>query len=332
MIVTIGPWHEKPWWWQHINFDTCACGIDYERISFGNKKPAEISIFQLPKLFHKLLIILLKCKYKFIFTFECGPESFLIALFQTITFRHSPKHVILQFIMREKKNSLKSKLKYFFMRFCFVSLHMAICSSKAETEYYKAVFGWDEEKVKYVPFHTDPEFLNPICIETDNYILAAGRTFRDYETFFSAVEELDVQAIVVTSPQGLNHRPVPKNIQIIYELSLSEFTEMMRRSLIVVVPLQDRKISVGQSVVLQAMAMGKPVIATRTNGTVDYIDHMTNGVLVEPYNKDNLKNAISMLSKNRDLRETLARNGRESIIRKHLPQHYFERTVELLKR
>lgn len=177
VIVTVGPRHEKPWWWEHIDFGSCSCGIDYERISCEARKPSDISIFQLPKLFFKLLVILSKSKYEFIFTFECGPESFLIALFQTITFRRSPKHVILQFIMREMDNNLKSRVKYFFMRFCFRSLHMAICSSKAELEYYKSVFRWGEEKVKYVPFHTDPQFLSSNCTEIGNYVLAAGRTF-----------------------------------------------------------------------------------------------------------------------------------------------------------
>jgi glycosyltransferase involved in cell wall biosynthesis len=87
------------------------------------------------------------------------------------------------------------------------------------------------------------------------------------------------------------------------------------------VPLQDRPISIGQSVLLQAMALGKPVIATRTPGTTDYIEHMVDGVLVRPGDASDLRRAMEMLA-SEALRRELGRNARQRVYGQLLPEHY----------
>ena len=81
-------------------------------------------------------------------------------------------------------------------------------------------------------------------------------------------------------------------VQVLEEIPNDEFMAVVRRAAAVVVPLMDRRISAGQTVVLQAMAMGKLVIATNTAGTEDYIDHMVDGVLVPPGDVEEMRRAI----------------------------------------
>lgn len=63
------------------------------------------------------------------------------------------------------------------------------------------------------------------------------------------------------------------------------------------------------SVVIEAGAMGVPVVATRISGLVDAVDDDNSGILVEPRNKESLYTALELLVTNSKLREKLGRQG-----------------------
>ncbi|MBN2251410.1 MAG: glycosyltransferase family 4 protein [Candidatus Altiarchaeota archaeon] len=63
-------------------------------------------------------------------------------------------------------------------------------------------------------------------------------------------------------------------------------------------------------VAVEAMASGKPVIASRTGGVTDIVDDGITGLLVEPGDAAALANALRKLIKDRQLREEMGRQGR----------------------
>jgi len=63
--------------------------------------------------------------------------------------------------------------------------------------------------------------------------------------------------------------------------------------------------------IIEAMALGIPVISTNINAIPEAIKHLETGLLIEPGNSDELKIAIQRLKDDRDLRENLAHRGRE---------------------
>lgn len=336
MIITYGPAHERPWWWRHLKFDRKGCNVDYRRISMGTMKSSQISTFRLLILSAMMTPFLLKArrKYDYVFTFECDITTFIISLFQTLTLSRRPRHVVLQFIMREKRRDLGSRLKYLFMRLCFSSVYRVVCSSASEADYYREAFGWDSAKAAFTPMHTDPAFLEPsenTSGSRDSYIIAAGRTFRDYETLISAVAGLDIRTIIVASQQNIPAKQLPGNVSVFYDISYAKLQELITGCEVMVLPLEDRCISTGQSVMLQAMAAGKAVIATRTSGTIDYIQDMENGVLVEPKNPEKLRAAISALLESPELRRRLGSNARKAVQTKYLPEHYYEGVSKIIR-
>jgi sugar transferase (PEP-CTERM/EpsH1 system associated) len=66
-------------------------------------------------------------------------------------------------------------------------------------------------------------------------------------------------------------------------------------------------------VVLEAMAAGLPVIATRVGGVPEIVDHEKTGLLVQPGSEDALHSALDRLISDPDLREQLAQAGRERV-------------------
>ena len=66
-------------------------------------------------------------------------------------------------------------------------------------------------------------------------------------------------------------------------------------------------------VLLEAMAAGKPIVATSIDGYASVMTHGREGLLVPPKNDEALAGAISALLKDPDLRGTLAKNGRKKV-------------------
>lgn len=66
-------------------------------------------------------------------------------------------------------------------------------------------------------------------------------------------------------------------------------------------------------VVLEAMACGKPVIASAVGGVLEIIDHGRTGILVPPRNSLAIANAVIELIKNKQLRIAIGNNSRMAV-------------------
>ena len=328
LLVTAGPIHRPPWWWNDIDHAATACQLEHETVICENGRLGRLVSVQSALLFWRVARIVFsgRHRYRHIYTFECGWLSFAIAFIQTLTSHHRPRHVILQFIMREKRPTWQSRLKYAFMRFCFSSVYLCICSSRSEARYYQQAFGWPPSKLAFIPLDTDPRFLEQPTT-TGDYVVAAGRTFRDYPTLIEAARSLETPVVIVAGKNTVASS-LPSNINMRFDVPASELAELVANSLAVAVPLEARKISTGQSVVLQAMAYGKAVIATRGPGTEDYIEHMRTGILVDPGDVGAFRDAIRLVTSDRALRESLGAAARKQILDVHLPRHYASAVAE----
>ncbi|RMG45458.1 MAG: glycosyltransferase, partial [Acidobacteria bacterium] len=71
------------------------------------------------------------------------------------------------------------------------------------------------------------------------------------------------------------------------------------------------------NVILEAMASGLPVVATRVGGVPEIVQHGETGFLVDPEDEDGMVDAILTLIKNRDLRLKFGRAGREFVLAQH---------------
>jgi glycosyltransferase involved in cell wall biosynthesis len=322
LVVTLSRNLDKPWWWRSLDAVPFDCEVEHAAIL----RPAKALSWRFVRMCAHAVGLLFRARregYGYILTFECDWSSFIFAAIQT-TFRwRTPRHVILQFIMREPTGSAGSRLKYAFMRWCFSSVHMFVCSSRSEAEHYAAVFGLPPSRLGFVPFHTDPDILERKPAAEGDFVLAAGRTFRDYATLLQALSQSTIPLVIVASPSSVSWPgPLPANVRVLYDIPRSELIDLIARSMIVALPLEPRQISIGQSVLLEAMAMGKAVVATRVNGTADYVDHMTTGILVPPRDVAALKDAIDRLAGDAELRRQLGRAALERITTRHLPAHY----------
>lgn len=324
-VVTLGPYHDRPWWWSEVNVASLPCELRYERLVFKGKTSRQLTSLELPALFIKVLGFLLAKRAEgvdYVFTFECDLMGWAIAFWQRILPIKQPRHVILQFIMRERRPDVSSRAKYVLMKFLLSSVHKVVCSSSVETDYYQKAFGWTPSKTAFVPFHTSASFVDYPAEAPGDYIIAAGRSFRDYDTLVAAVKNSGIDTLIV-GDNGCQPRYAGyDNITVLENIPLDDLARKIAQARIVVLPLQDREISTGQTILLQAMAMGKPVIATRTSGTVDYVISGKTGILVSPGDAGEMRAAIDALIRDEEFCLRLGEAAKKAVMSQHLPRQY----------
>jgi glycosyltransferase involved in cell wall biosynthesis len=77
---------------------------------------------------------------------------------------------------------------------------------------------------------------------------------------------------------------------------------------------------------MEASAMGRPIVATDVPGCREVVEHGENGLLCEVKSADSLTDAIErMLTLSREERETMARRGREKVAREFDEKNVVER-------
>jgi glycosyltransferase involved in cell wall biosynthesis len=161
----------------------------------------------------------------------------------------------------------------------------------------------------------------------ERYVFSAGKTGRDYKVLADALRGTGIDAVIVSDDHHVKGIDLPPNVSVQKNIPYSEYMELLEKSILVVVPLKRLVKSTGQVVILEALALGKPVIATETVGTLDYIEHGVNGVLVPPEDHESLRKAIVELISCPSARDSFARNGLERIRRSHTFEVYIRQIL-----
>jgi glycosyltransferase involved in cell wall biosynthesis len=299
---------------------------------FINRLPIKIrqNLFVLFKL-----IEILRYHHKYDVVISADMAGQLFALYRGIFGIKTPKHIILELMLDEEQKDLKWKIKKMIQKVMFSCVDLVFVSSMGEIATYSDRFKIPEERFRFLPFHTN--VIEPkIMSHSDNYILSAGRTGRDYSTLADAVRNIKEKVVIVSGRGDVKGIVFPSNVEVLVDIPYQEYLDLLYKALVVVVPLKKLVKSTGQAAILEAMAVGKPVIATRTTGTADYIQSGVNGILVPVGNSEALKGAINSIINNKSLYKTLSVNALELVKENHTFDIYVGRVLkaaeEMVKR
>ena len=80
---------------------------------------------------------------------------------------------------------------------------------------------------------------------------------------------------------------------------------------------------------LEAMASGSAVIATKVGGIPEVIDDGVNGLLVDPGDEEGLAGAIVRCAEDDDLAHRLAAAGRDTVVSRFSMTRYMEKLTEI---
>lgn len=289
------------------------------------KMPQRMQALLLP-FFEWIQIVKKAKKYDVVITANIKAAQ-LFGLYKRIFRIKSPKHIVLELMLDEEKNTFIWKAKRIFQAQAFKGVDLIFVSSTQEVQSYSRRFGLPIDRLRFLPFHTD--IVNPkIADSGEDYVLSAGRTGRDYATLIEAVKDLSLRLIIVSDRESLKDVSISQNVEVLYDAPYSKYRDLLSHCKFVVVPLKKLVKSTGQVVILEAMGLGKPVITTRTTGTVDYIQHGSNGILVPPEDPEALKMEIVKLSNNKELSRTIANKALAEVLEDYTFDKYTSRILK----
>ncbi len=167
------------------------------------------------------------------------------------------------------------------------------------------------KRFQWIPLPASGDFDRLVSTKGD-YVLAFGAAYRDYPSLLKAAEEAHLPlVIVVWKEEDLewNDQPIPKTVEIRYQLSLGDCLKLVAGSRFVVVPLKESSVPHGHSAVVQALRLGKAVISTKRATVDDYITDGEEGLLVEPGDVKGYIQAMKRLWEDEELLTQLEQNA-----------------------
>jgi glycosyltransferase involved in cell wall biosynthesis len=208
------------------------------------------------------------------------------------------------------------------------SLHAIVTWPTVQRNYAVHRLGLPASKIYLVKHYVDQLFWSPRPRDTDT-ICAAGAEMRDYPTLLEALRGTDVPCHIATDhvrvdrlgfgrrmPADEFARSASRNVTI-GRRSPTELRDLYARSRFVVVPLCSSDTDNGITVILEAMAMGKPVICSRTRGQVDVLKEGVTGLFVPVGDAGALRAAILELWNNPEQARAMGERGRAYVERYH---------------
>lgn len=143
------------------------------------------------------------------------------------------------------------------------------------------------------------------------YIASLGSASRDFQTLFDATEGLDILIVVVTHRFAVEDLEIPHWVKVIESIAIHDYLAIMASAQLVVLPINNPSTASGQFTLVQAMALGVPVVGTRCIGTEDYILEGDTGIFVEKGNHDQLHRVLKSLLEDEEKRESLSSRAQE---------------------
>ncbi len=174
-------------------------------------------------------------------------------------------------------------------------------------------FGVLADRCHFVPFPADGSLRN-VTTQNGDYIYSSGWAHRDWPTLVAALAMLPYKAIFSTDVSLQIPPHAADRIQILPMQSPEEGRKMMANCGLAVLAFFDTTLPSGPLVLLDAMALGKPVVTSRVNGTRDYAEHEQSALLVPPKDPGVLAEAIDRCMCDDALRRRLGDNARKAVV------------------
>lgn len=211
-----------------------------------------------------------------------------------------------------------------------------VCFSRAQRRRLLAQTGLPPGRVHVALLGVDERFYAPAAPPEDGYVLAVGRDLaRDYGTFARAVAGLPRRSIVVASERNLRGLRLPDTVEARLDVSYPELRSLYAGAACVVVPTRGESHLYGadcsgQTVLLDAMAMGRPAVLSERTTLDDYVQQGETALTVPPEDAGALRSAIERLLDDRALGEALGSAGRRLVETRHTTRQLAGRLAPIL--
>lgn len=210
------------------------------------------------------------------------------------------------------------------------SVDRLLVFSLNQREILEARLGVDRSRLTVVPFGVDFQWFQSAKTADNGYLVSVGRDRgRDWRTLFDAVRGTGIEVRVACRPAEIYGLDIPDEVVVEGFVSRDRYRELLAGATAVILPTHVRAYPTGQSVALEAMSMGKCVIATATPALADYLDDAS-AVLTTVANPTALRSAIQHTLDNGEMRRRLGRSGQSVVKSRFTSKHMWSAVASVL--
>ncbi len=193
------------------------------------------------------------------------------------------------------------------------------------------------EKIIHIPHFLEAAEYEPNYMPGD-YVVYFGRLAKEkgLDVLLEAVGGTEIKLkIVGDGPERekiklqITNYKLQKNIEFIGYKSGKELHDLIRGSKFVVLPsiwYENYPMSL-----LEASALGKPMIGSRLGGIQEIIKDNESGFLTKPGDPKDLREKMQRLWGNRSLCEQMGQRARETVLERNAPDKHYERLMEIYR-
>lgn len=223
----------------------------------------------------------------------------------------------------EKKGLLFRYIKYIFKKVDFV-----ICQGERWKKYFESYLDTNPEKFVVIPNWINYKDYPKETLITDKIIITflawVDRQKGIYEAFESISQlsnDYNIEFRIAGNGSDfenirmlIKEKTLNEKIKLLGWITGTDKLLLLSQTDIFILPSYAEGMP---NALLEAMASGKACIATNVGGIPDIIEHLTNGLLIEPKDAHSLMKAMETLILDQELRVRLGRNARQFIEQHH---------------
>lgn len=215
------------------------------------------------------------------------------------------KFILYNSVLKRLLMANKNKpVKLFLLKSLLKELDGVITLSLVQKKYLEEKLSFLRGKVFSVPIGVDIDFYKYTEKGRKNYYLSVGRdNSRDYETIVDVAREMpDREFHFVCLPRNVEKiKDLPDNTKVFFNLSFPDLRRKLEeaRALLLITHDDSRFDGSGEAsgvtVLVEAMAVGIPIIASHKNYIDEYVKNNEDALLVDLYSKEQIKKSILKL-------------------------------------
>lgn len=263
-------------------------------------------------------------------------EATVFGLFRLL-FSRGTLIVFETFIATERGSTLARWLHHLHCSLTLRFVDVAICHSQTEARDNTASFSTRRTRFIALPYALSVngraslrETFGEAAAES-NLIVTAGRSGRDYATVAEAIDGLPCKLRIICDWERPTQGLASEQISIVRDCFKGDYLAELARARLIIVPLSQHNVSAGQMVLLQAFALGKPVIITETATTREYVADGYDALFAEPGDAADLRRKIVALLDDPARCRSLGERASASYDERFSTEAYVRRLVRLLQ-
>ena len=200
-------------------------------------------------------------------------------------------------------------------RFLYGRVDGVIVLSGNQVKVLEEQLGLRSDQISVVRFGVDLDELRDLESHEDGSVAAVGRDLgRDWRCLAAAADGTRWRVQLVTRPEQLSGVNIPDSVTVHETLPRSAYLDVLRNASVVALPSEVRQYPTGQTVLLEAMALGKACVVTDTPAMREYVDDGRTALLVPPGDAVALRTAIDRLLDDEALRAAIGMQARAQVV------------------